>query len=332
MNSKTTARILVGAAALMTAGLGQAYAYESGYAGSATPGGITIGPGAGAPPPGLYMFEQAFTLQNTTKGPGAGTNPAVNAYVSSTGLLFVPGWTFLGATYDAVIVQPMIGDAIGGLNNPGGNTPGFQQAGAHNTFIVPVELSWKLGGGFAVLAGLGLYVPDGSIAGPTGLNNVGNPFWTFQPELKVSYLNNGWNLTANIYDEINTKNSITGYTSGQIFHADFTATKTIGKWTFGPVGYYMGQITDDTSSAYYGYALSSTQKYNIWAAGALVGYDFGPVSVNLWALDAVHTDASGPVPNTATIASGWSVFGSLSFRLWGPESAGDHTKAPMIVK
>ena len=54
---------------------------------------------------------------------------------------------------------------------------------------VPVELSWKLGtSGFVVKTGLGIYTPDGTIQGPFGLNNVGNPWWTFVPELIVSYL------------------------------------------------------------------------------------------------------------------------------------------------
>ena len=45
--------------------------------------------------------------------------------------------------------------------------------------------------------------------------------------------------------EMNTRSTVTNYKSGDIFHAEFTATKTIGNWTFGPVGYYAGQVTDD---------------------------------------------------------------------------------------
>ena len=42
---------------------------------------------------------------------------------------------------------------------------------------------------------------------------------------------------------------VSNYTSGNILHADFTATKTIGKWTFGPVAYYYGQVSNDSCSA-----------------------------------------------------------------------------------
>jgi len=54
-----------------------------------------------------------------------------------------------------------------------------------------------------------------------------------------------WNLTAFLYEEFNTANSRSNYTTGDIFHLDFTVTKTIGKWTLGPVGYYVAQVSDD---------------------------------------------------------------------------------------
>src|SRR4029077_15032655 len=123
-------------------------------------------------------------------------------------------------------------------------TPGVT-SGVFNTYIVPVELSWKLGNGFAVKTGLGIYAPTGTQNGPFKLGNVGEPWWTFQPELIISYLANGWNLSAAIYAEFNTASSASHYTSGDVLHADFTATKTIGKWTFGPVAYYVGQVSDD---------------------------------------------------------------------------------------
>ena len=242
----------------------------------------------------------------------------MHAAVAASGLLWVPGWNFLGASYDAVIVAPFIMADVG---NPVNVNP----AGMHNTFIAPVELSWRFGdSGFFAKAGLGIYVPDGTISGPNGLGNVGNPWWTFQPNLAVSYLKDGWNLTANIFEEINTKSTVTGYTSGDILHVELTAAKTIGKWTVGPVGYYAGQVTNDTSSAFYGGAIN-VNKYDIWAGGLLVGYNFGPATLNLWALNEFSASASGGTPraglDTATITKGYSLFASLSYRLWAPDEA-----------
>jgi hypothetical protein len=138
-----------------------------------------------------------------------------------------------------------------------------------------------------------------------------------------TWFNDGWNLTANMFEEINTRNTVTGYTSGDVLHAEFTAVKTIGKWTIGPVAYYIGQVTDDQSSEFYGGAIN-VNRYNIWAAGGLVGYNFGPVQLNVWAFDQISANASGgtaggPGVDSAIITKGWSAFASLSFRCWAPD-------------
>jgi hypothetical protein len=299
-----------------------AMAYEQGYPGMAQPAGILITATAGAPPPGIYMFNQFMAYQATITGPGAPSvngNPAhLKVESEANGLLFVPGWTFLGATYDAVIVQPNVTVAIS-------NPINTQVAGIQNTYIVPAELSWRLGdSGFFVKTGLGIFVPDGTLQGPTGLGSIGAPFYTFQPEIFFSYLKDGWTLSSNLSLEINTANSLTGYTSGDVFHAEFQAVKSFGKWRFGPVGYYVGQVTGDTSSAYYHYAIN-TNEYNIWAAGALVGYDFGPANLSVYAVDEFAHNASGGTPrfpggpDSASIAGGWKAFATLSYRLWAPD-------------
>ncbi|OIQ64239.1 hypothetical protein GALL_542110 [mine drainage metagenome] len=205
----------------------------------------------------------------------------------------------------------------------------FNAAGVHNTFFAN-ELSWRLGdSGLFVKAGLGMYLPTGTQQGPTGLQNVGNPWWTFQPNLVFSYLKDGWNLTANVFDEINTANARTDYRSGDILHAEFTATKTIGKWTFGPVAYYAGQITNDRSSPFYGGAIN-VNRYSLWAAGALVGYDFGPVSVTVWGTQELSANASGgtagpPGIDTASITKGFSVIGQINYRIWAPDQPASRT-------
>jgi hypothetical protein len=327
LNSKA----LLAAAGLAAFAFSPANAFEGGYAGWQTKPGAFIGSSAGVPPPGIYMFNQIFTYQSNLAGPvtnAVGTHNGVIAAVDAQGFLFVPGWTFLGATYDAVIVQPFVMDSVG---NPAGlANPQNQQTGVHNTYFVPVELSWKFGtSGFAVKTGLGIGAPDGTQTGPTGLGSVGNPWWTFQPELILSYLGNGLNLSAAIYDEINTANTKDNYTTGDIFHVDFTATKTIGKWTFGPVAYYVAQITNDKCPVGICTAINptgiagNTSKYHLLAVGGLVEYNFGPASFSVWATQEVLAKASNPtIPAAAdfsAITQGMTVFATLSYRLWAPE-------------
>jgi hypothetical protein len=256
----------------------------------------------------------------------------VNVNTAGVGLLWAPGWSFLGATYDAVLVQPIANADTGAPVNT-------MKSGIHNTFVVPGELSWKLGdSGFFVKTGLGIGAPDGSIYGANGLGNVGNPWWTFRPELIFSYLKDGWNLTAALYGEFNTKNYITNYQSGTVVDAEFAATKTFGKWTIGPVGYYVGQVGNDTSSAFYNYAINAN-RFNVWAAGGLVGYNFGPAQLNVWAVDEYTANASGgtaaygvPVATgKGTIADGFRLFASVSYRLWAPDEPAA-PKRPQFTK
>jgi hypothetical protein len=120
-----------------------------------------------------------------------------------------------------------------------------------------------------------MYVPDGTVTGINGLGNVGNAWWTFMPEFVGSRLKDGWNFTANIYGEINTKSTVTQYRSGDILRAEFIATKTIGMWTAGPVADCVGQVSVDRSSAFDGGAIN-VNRYNIWAVGGSLSYNFGP--------------------------------------------------------
>jgi len=294
--------------------------------------GAFFGSSAGVPPEGIYMFDQAFTYQSNIIGPVTnviGRNTGVQATVGLAGILFVPGWTFLGATYDAVIAQPFAMESIGTPVN-------FQASGMHNTYIVPAELSWKFADtGFFLKTGLGMFVPDGTVTGIAGTGNIGANYWTFQPEVIFSYLKDGWNLSAAIYAELNTENPITRYRTGDIFHADLTATKTIGKWTFGPVAYYQGQVTSDKSSAFYGGLIQNANRYDIWSVGGLVGYDFGPAALTVWGTQEISARASGataggPVDLSAA-TKGFTAFATLSYRLWAPEQPAT-LKKPLIYK
>ncbi len=337
MNTKLTARALLGAAALITVGVGQASAFEPGGATWAQKPGATLGSAAEAPPPGMYMIDQVFTYQALTVGPGANTQPVQHANVLVSGFLFAPGWTFLGGTYTAVVVQPWVDFAVGSdpLVGGGGIAKGAVITGFHNTFINPIQLTWKLGD-FGVVADLGIYVPDGGISGVNGTGGIGSPFWTFQPELRVGYYKDGWAFTANSYIEINTKNTASNYTTGDIFHEELTFTKTFGKWTVGPVAYYVGQVTNDSNGgANYGGFLGN--KYSIWAVGGLLAYNFGPASLTVWAADEVsaHTSGGNAALNAISgnvITKGWTAFATLSYQVWSPQAPAAPKLSSMVTK
>jgi hypothetical protein len=328
-------KALLAAAGVATFAFSPAHAYDASPA--QTKAGSFIGASAGMPPPGIYMFNQIFTYQTNLVGPNAPDHFGRQVNVDVQGFIFVPGWTFLGATYDALIVQPFVQV---NLSNPAN----VNVEGVFNTYIVPIELSWtKIGGtGFAVKTGLGIYLPDGTTQGITGTGNVGAPYWTFQPELALSWLSGGWNLTAFIYDEINTANTRTNYTTGDIFHVDWTATYTIGKWTLGPVGYFYAQISDDKCpigicTAFHPLGtLGNTSRFQVVGIGGLLEYNFGPATASVWVTQDVYAKASNSAAaalsasaDQSLISRGLTVFGTLSYALWNPPAP---PAAPMFHK
>jgi len=328
-------KTLIATAGVAAAAWAPAQAFEAGSAGFAQQPGITLGGvSAEGPPPGLYMVDQAYTFQGNLAGPGAdainprGTKTGVGAAVATTAFVWAPGWSFLGASYNSTLALTGAFDAVGSPVN-------LEAGGLSNTYIAPVELSWKLGdSGLWVKSGLGIYKPTGTVNGVNGHGNVGNAWWTFVPEFVVSYLKDGWNFTANIYEEFNTASTVTHYQSGDILHAEFTATKTIGKWTLGPVAYYVGQVSDDKSSAFY-HGLINVNRYNKWAVGGSLAYNFGPAQLTVWALDEVSADVSGGSPQFPPgpiITKGFTAFAQLSYRLWAPEAPVAAPKAPMYRK
>jgi hypothetical protein len=386
---KSNIKALLAAAGVAAFAFSPANAYEGGVQFQAKPG-VLIGASAGVPPPGIYMFDQVFTYQANVAGPVTnivGNKNGFQINENEEGFLFVPGWTFLGATYDAVIVQPFVSFAVGqplSLQSATNPLPLDNFSGGHNTYIAPIELSWKLGtSGVLVKAGLGLFVPDGTVQGGQGTNfggvcaaipvpgigtghsaigcngfaNAGSKYWTFQPEVIFSYLGGGYNLSAAFYGEFNTANQIDHYTQGDIFHIDFTATKTFGKWTLGPVGYYVAQVSDDKCSLACTGTITNfpglgpignglhplgitgnAQRYQNFALGGLIEYNFGPASLSVWATQDLIAKASGaaftnPLTGQFVDASattrGATVFATLSYRLWAPE---EPAKAPVFHK
>ena len=279
-----------------------------------TKSGVFIGSSADVPGPGIYMFDKAFTYQATVVGMGAPHNNGfpnqthVGVAADIVGFLINPGWSIFGGTYTAVIAQPAIMQQI---------TPPVNLAdgGLHNTFFIPGQISWNLGNGFYAQVGLGIYAPDGTISGPKGINNVGAPYWTFQPQVALSYAKDGWNLTANMYTEFNTKNTVSGYTSGDIFHTDFTATKKFGRWSIGPVAYLTDQVSSDTSSAAYNFVNGG--RFSDFAVGGLVAYDFGPATLSLVGTDEVYAHTTGGTPGAGNVITpqGWTIFGEVSYKL-----------------
>jgi hypothetical protein len=317
--------VLGGLAALVIGGAASsALAEESGTFQNRL-NGATIGLPLGAlPPPGLYTGLETAYLG----WPGHGTgNQAPGLFLPAVAqavpLLWVPGWNFLGASYAMSAVQAFYMFTVT-TASPFTTTPGEGGVllgwGAEraNTLWNPIVLSWNLGTGWFVSVGF-------NFTGPDGIRYAGTPnpdYWTFEPTFAVAYLSGSWNLAANFFYDINTASAAVccagaTITSGNALYGDFHALYKIGKWSIGPVAYFEEQTTKDTGPGCTAAPALCANLSNV-AVGGLVGYDFGPVDLQVWVTDSVSRNNA---------IDGLDVWTRLGFRLWAPEAP-----KPLVAK
>ncbi len=85
----------------------------------------------------------------------------------------------------------------------------------------------------------------------------------------------------------------------------------VGKWQFGPVAYFEAQTTTDKPGGGIACTPAICGNQSQIAIGGLVGYDFGPLAVQLWFDDTVECQNA---------VCGLDVWGRLTVRIWGPDA------------
>jgi hypothetical protein len=243
------------AVASMVLQIPAALAREPGAADNFAPGSSVNMPVGSIPPPGISIvnyFASVWGPEVDALGNNAGYDVSSKSYVMQ--LWWNPGVKVLGADYGAFVLQPFVDVTI---NNHFSLTIAKQgtteQFGAANTVFKPVNLSWNLAPHLYFSLAAGFYAPDGSYTMPINTPssfkiNIGNNFWTFEPEFGLSYWDagpNGYNITLHGLYDTNSTNPTTGYRSGDQIFLDFTATKALGGINVGFVGYYTKQVTAD---------------------------------------------------------------------------------------
>ena len=257
--------------------------------------GVDEGLAAGAlPPPGVYFINDSY-LVSFAPIQGANGKETVGlklfAYIDVPVLLWVPGCKFLGADYGVAVAQPFdyvnlmsaTGNGHGGVVNLSGS-----QWGTFNTIVLPYILSWKLPCDFRIKTALAVGFDDGTSSRSDSFeasNNLvapsANGYYSFTPEVGISWLHAGWNASAELFYTMGLSNSSFegGYQSGYQFAADYTLTYTCGKWTFGGGAAQEQQTFNDSNQ----FGTIGNSMARVWTAGPIVGYNFGPCSLMLTA-------------------------------------------------
>lgn len=241
---------------------------------TAMPSGATIGVPVGAnPPPGFYYSNRNEIFSGDVHSGESKIAIEVDVRASAQQFHWVPGNTFLGGSYRAMALVPLV---WADQTSFGTESDEFSIG---DVTISPLNLSWMIAPGLFVQTGVSFSLPTGKFSTAPGSLNLGSNAFTTGLDLGVSYLADGWNLSAHANYFIHAENSDTSYRSGDEFLLNWTAMKDVGGFSIGPVGYFRQQLTDDRNSgSFYGGGISGKAKQ----FGIGVGFTktFGKVELN----------------------------------------------------
>jgi hypothetical protein len=232
-------------------------------------------------PEGVY-FADVVSVGSWRDGPKNGDS-AVDYNVPV--VVWATPWTIGGGRVSFWASTPAV---LAGFNHLDGAVGGpaahggFVQ-GIYNPFIAG-QAAWSLGNGFAVSAMVGAYLPI--TGGDFGnLLNV----TTVHELLALSYHDSGWNITVNLYGgERLDSGSCTAIpltttcSNNNWFNYDLAVSRTFDRWEFGAVGFgstdfSVPSVPNIRTLGGAIYPRSQAQ----FALGGLMGYNFGPVIMQL---------------------------------------------------
>jgi hypothetical protein len=216
---------------------GVAMATEGG--GGAYPNGAEGFMTGAMPPPGLYLIDYAlYYTADTFKGAMAPPDFDLTVAGNVFRLVNVTDKTFLGGTWAQHIFVPVLYQDVSvmGMDD--------DKFGLGDLIVDPFILGWHKPP-FHWAAGVDIYVPVGAYD-KDDLANLGRNYWTIEPVLAVTYLNQkGCEASVKLMYDINTENTDTDYESGDEFHCDFVLAKHFENLSVGVGGYYYKQVTGD---------------------------------------------------------------------------------------
>jgi hypothetical protein len=277
--NRTIRHALLGAAVL-------AASSGAALAASELPSGSLTGLAIGAPLP-VGVYAVSISSYGSNSGGVSGQNVA---YSAPLWLYWSTPWQ-IGGGRISFSTMTAIADAWGGA---------FPATGVDSFLNTLVEggISWSLHNGFNVGIHAGAWLPSTQTVAVA----LGRDYTAFQGLGAVSYVANGWNLTA-LVGYNSGGGGAPGTSTGQSasYTLDLTAAKKYGKFETGSIAY--GSWDQDGI------------KEEHFAVGGLVGYDFGSfVAQARLGTDLYHHDTLG---RDAKETRGWI---TILKPLWNPEA------------
>ncbi len=288
-------RVLVFAWLLLLAASTPVESFEPGahppfLAGSSV--GVPIGV---IPPAGFYLGSLTTYAQGTFHPDSRPKHPdTLRIITEGLTVTWVPDVELWGTRYAASVTEAFV---IKTATNVPPRGIDITESGLVNTSINPVNLAWRLPQDFYLSARFAFQPPDGDYDRHHQVN-IGNNFWAFEPNVGVSYLRGGFDVSVRLLYDIVTENKSSSapgnvrsaYQSGNIFTGEYAVSQSIGSWRFGVSGYGFQQTNNDSAG---GRTLHGTELSKV-GMGPLVEYNAKWIGINLYYIhDIVWTGAAG---------------------------------------
>ncbi|MDR7038422.1 hypothetical protein J2X36_003186 [Methylobacterium sp. BE186] len=269
------------------------------FAQTTTVPGEQVGLAVGAPlPEGVYALN-TFLYRSPDVSP-------VDVGINIPILLWSTPWKILDARVELAVAPPTVFSFGRGRNGAALDT-----SINVGTFVGGI-FAWDLGNNVGVSYLAGVYLNELNAGRGCGIGCL--PILssnTYRQGFAISYTGDGWNLTANLtYNFYDTPSSFSGgffpaggalrrgpYAPSDALNLDLTATKKFGKWEIGAIGY---GTTDLSNTSRFSPVALGGARQGYFALGGLIGYDFGPFTVQGYAARHIVNRVAG-----AEATEGW---------------------------
>ncbi len=213
------------------------------------------------PPPGVYLKNYFGLIQKDRlmddKGKNTGLDFEADVTVVVPRFIWVTPHTILGASYGVQAFFPLYwADVRFPVSTPDGPVElGSRQSGLGDIIVNPLILGWHFSPNFHMVAALDIWVPTGNYDRDDLASQIlSKNHWTFEPVVAVSYIHQGFDFSAKLMYDFNTKNddyNLLGVGKGELkpgqeFHVDYAISYARKEGLrYGLSGYSYWQTTKD---------------------------------------------------------------------------------------
>ena len=202
------------------------------------------------PPPGTYLVNYMLYVKKDSLKDNSGNSAPVGfdakVLAEVPRLIYVSPVKVLGANWAMHAFLPLYSADVT-VTAGGSKVVDDTKKGMGDIIFSPLVFGWHFGPELHLVTALDIWAPTGNYNKDNNASSsLSKNIWTFEPVVAVSYLKEGFDVSAKLMYDFNTENSDTKTTPGQEFHMDWALGYSLQNgFTGGLVGYNYWQVTED---------------------------------------------------------------------------------------